>query len=143
MIMKTIILFFFLINNVFCQEEYITLTENNTIHLDKSINEEVISKIIYQMSINNEQTIYIYINSPGGEVKWGNHLIDTIEYYSKQKNIVCISSYAASMAFAILQKCPYRYGTKHSTFMQHSITTNIKGNKIKMSNYITYLDQLD
>ena len=47
------------------------------------------------------------------------------------------------MGFAILQACPMRYGTKHSTFMQHKITTTINGDKGKIENYINYLQYLE
>ena len=121
----------------------ITLNATNTIKIDRSITETLVSKVIYQLSLSTHNPIYLYINTPGGDVKWGNLLIDNIEYYSRTKTIICIANYAASMGFAILQACPLRYGTKHSTFMQHKITTSINGDKAKIENYINYLQYLE
>lgn len=132
-----------LVLSTIATEKIITLNAQNTIKIDRLITEDLVSKVIYQLSLSNHNPIYLYINTPGGDVKWGNLLIDNIEYYSKNKTIICIANYAASMGFAILQACPIRYGTKHSTFMQHKIKTTIDGDKQKIDNYIKYLQYLE
>lgn len=139
------LLLFIIISSSVSIEDIITLYSNNTILLNKDIDELHISKIIYQFTINQDkyETLYLYINSPGGDVKSGNDLIDTIQYYKHKINIICIADYAASMAFAIFQSCPIRYGLLHSVFMQHSITSNInKMSLSEMSNYVEYINHL-
>lgn len=137
------IILLYLLFSIIYAEKIITLNAENTIKIDRSISETLVSKVIYQLSLSTHNPIYLYINTPGGDVKWGNLLIDNIEYYSRNKTIICIAHYAASMGFAILQACPFRYGTKHSTFMQHRITTTINGDKEKIENYINYLQYLE
>ena len=119
----------------------IILNNNNTIILDQHIDNILISKIIYQLILKEgEYPIYLYINSPGGEVLAGNNLINYLLY--NNKNIICIANYAASMAFAILQACSKRYGTKYSTFMQHQIQLQITNSKTSIDTYMKYADTL-
>ena len=67
--------------------EVIHLHKNNTINLNKAIDEDIVSKVIYQLSmkITNKEPVYMYINSPGGDTKSGNNLISFIEYYNIYK----------------------------------------------------------
>ena len=119
----------------------IILNENNTVILDEDIDNNLISKIIYQLILKEgDSPIYLYINSPGGEVLAGNNLINYLLY--NNKNIICIANYAASMAFAILQACSKRYGTKYSTFMQHQIQLEIKNSKASIDTYMRFADNL-
>jgi ATP-dependent Clp protease protease subunit len=128
--------------------EIIHLHKNNTININKAIDEDIVSKVIYQLSmkITNKEPVYIYINSPGGDTKSGNNLISFIEYYNSQNNnLICIANYAASMAFAILQSCNKRYATPRGVLMQHQISIkNIDQINInEINNYVEYLNQLN
>ena len=68
--------------------------------LDESINNDVISKIIYQLILKeNINPLYLYINSPGGEVSAGNNLINYLHF--NNKNIICVANYAKIYGFNI------------------------------------------
>ena len=122
----------------------ITLTKENTVYINDEINEESISKAINKIVHTKGKDIYIYIDSYGGNVKHGNRFIEVIEYYSKIKNLYCIASYAASMAFIILQRCPYRYATPSSILMQHNIkVSSIDNNNKNIKNYVEYVDDIE
>ena len=143
-------LLYFLFIEIICDEnkinleEIITLNKTNTIFINDEINEDSISKAIYKLTHMKEDNIYIYIDSFGGNIKHGNRFIEVIEYFSKIKKIYCIASYAASMAFIILQKCPYRYATKTSILMQHNIKVSLVNNeKNNIKNYIEYVDNIE
>ena len=124
----------------------IILNKNNTVSLTKSIDDETISKLIYDLyNLNdlNNNNIFIYMNTPGGSVEAGNRLIETIEHLSLTKNISCIAHNIGSMGFVILQSCPYRLALKTSTIMQHQISTFIGDEKQRLKNYMKYLDDLE
>ena len=126
--------------------DIITLNLNNTINLNSEINEDIISKIIYDLSIIDtdiNKNIYLYINTNGGNVKYGNNLIDSILFNSKRYNLICIANYAASMGMAILQSCSKRYATVHSILMQHQISLKINDQQNRVKNYINYINNLE
>jgi ATP-dependent protease ClpP protease subunit len=122
----------------------IILNENNMVSLTNEVNDESISKVIYELyRLENETNIYIYIDTSGGSVDAGNKLIETIEYFSQIKNISCIAHHAASMGFVILQACPYRLGLKTSKLMQHQISTMLADEKQRLKTYMTYINDLE
>jgi ATP-dependent Clp protease protease subunit len=128
--------------------EIIHLHKNNTVSLNREIGPDIVSNVIYQLSmkITNKDPVYMFINSPGGDTKSGNNLISFIEYYNTQNNnLICIANYAASMSFAILQSCNKRYATPRGILMQHQISIkNIDHINInEMNNYVEYLHQLN
>ena len=123
--------------------ENIIFNPKNTIILRGEINENLISNTINKIVLSNQSDIYMYIDSGGGDVFSGNKLIETINFYRKKKKIFCIANYAASMAFAILQSCEYRYGTRFSRFMQHPIRIQINDNKNNIENYLQYINAIE
>lgn len=88
------------------------------------INSENASDFVQQLMIligeDNEKTVDIFINSPGGEVNAGLLIYDTIKDLKTPTNIYCMGM-AASMAAIILaggQK-GHRYILPHSRVMIH------------------------
>ncbi len=63
--------------------------------------------------------IYIYIDSPGGQVYYSNKIIEAM-LLNKNKTIICIAENAASSAFSLFQYCHIRYVTPNSYLMQHN-----------------------
>ena len=107
---------------------YVHISIYKILHYNSINNKlDLISKIVYQLILKEgDNPIYLYINSHGGEVVAGNNLINYLLY--NNKNIICIANYAASMAFAILQACNKRYGTKY-LIMEIILTGLILGMK--------------
>ena len=97
--------------------EIIELTEKNHTALVGEVNRSSIKTVISDL-VNRDPSkeFYIYIESPGGSVMAGLLLVD---YLATQKNITCVASFAASMAFSILQACPTRIVTPSAVIMQH------------------------
>jgi len=97
--------------------QIITLTEKNHTSLVGVVNRDSI-KLVMTDLVKRDQSkeFYLYIESPGGSVLAGLLLVD---YLATQKNITCVASFAASMAFSILQACPTRIVTPSAVIMQH------------------------
>jgi ATP-dependent protease ClpP protease subunit len=116
----------------------IELTKKNNLILRGSVDEESVSNIIYEINkVYNKSSIYLFLDTPGGEVTYGLQLINEI----KKNNISCIAQKAYSMGFAILQACKRRYILPHSSVMQHQISFGIGGELGKIKAHTLLVDQ--
>ncbi len=83
---------------------YSRLLEDRIIFLSGEINEVsaniIISELLYLDSKSNED-IYLYINSPGGQVTSGLAIYDTMNYIKSDVKTICVGL-AASMAAFLL-----------------------------------------
>jgi ATP-dependent protease ClpP protease subunit len=79
-------------------------------------------------SIKKYNTTILYINSPGGSVHAGNHLIEYMKSL-QERNIVieCIGQNFMSMAFVVFQACDHRMVLSNSIGMQHQMSFHLKG----------------
>jgi len=123
----------------------IVLTKDNHIAIVGEINKK--TAIDFVKNINNVKTdnLYIYINSPGGSVMDGHHII-TYMNNIKAKNrtiITCYADMAASMGFVILQACDVRLGSPSSILMQHQMSVGIKMNLHNLNNYIKMVQDIN
>ena len=91
-------------NKEYAYDIYSRLLKDRIIFLTGEINSNVanivISELLYLDSINHED-IYMYINSPGGEITSGLAIYDTMNYIKSDVNTVCVGL-AASMGAFIL-----------------------------------------
>lgn len=105
------------------------MIENRIILLKDEVNSnsanDLIFKLLYLDSLNTND-IYLYINSPGGDVMQGLAIIDTMNYI-KSKVITIVIGVAYSMAAIILSEGYKRYALPHSEIMIHEPSTNTKG----------------
>ena len=92
---------------------------HKTITLKGTIDELNAQQFILQLSSLKKKynPVYIYIDSPGGNVK---HAINIIKHMQTINNTICIAKHAASAAFTIFQSCKTRYVLKNSILMQHN-----------------------
>lgn len=72
----------------------------------------VLSELLYLDSINND-TIYLYINSPGGSVTGAFAIIDTIQLLSSPVKTIAVGLAASSAALIFLS------GAKNQRYMLH------------------------
>lgn len=101
------------------------LLEERIIYLGTGIDDDVANTInaqlLYLDSITDEENpepIYIYINSPGGDVYSGLAIYDTMQLINSPVHTV-VTGLAASMAFVIAVAGEKRYALKNSRLMQH------------------------
>ena len=96
--------------------------EAGEIYLDGSITSELLLPItaVFRECAQNEQSINLYINSPGGEVYAGLAIYDLMQEYPYELNVYCIG-FAASMAAVLLAggRKGHRFILPHSRVMIH------------------------
>ena len=112
-------------NGVFNYDIYSRLLEDRIIFLPpQPINAEiansVISQMLYLESKDAKKDIFLYINSPGGEVYSGMAIIDTMNFVSCDVSTFCVGL-AASMGALILTSGAKgkRFALPHSRIMIH------------------------
>lgn len=113
--------------NIQLKSVFDKLLEDRIIYLGSPISDHVSNTInaqlLYLDSISNDP-IYIYINSPGGDVYSGLSIYDTIQYINSPVYTV-VTGLAASMAFIISICGEKRYALPNSKLMMHQVISGI------------------
>ncbi|MDI3281543.1 MAG: ATP-dependent Clp endopeptidase proteolytic subunit ClpP [Bacillota bacterium] len=88
----------------------------------------VIAQMLHLESEDPEKDIYLYINSPGGEIYAGLAIYDTMQYLRPQISTICIGM-AASMAAILLAAGSKgkRYALPYSRIMIHQPLGGFQG----------------
>ncbi|MES2416320.1 MAG: ATP-dependent Clp endopeptidase proteolytic subunit ClpP [Patescibacteria group bacterium] len=103
---------------------YSRLLKENIIFLSGSIDDDtaniVIAQLLFLQSENPKKDISLYINSPGGYVKDGLAIIDTMNHIKNDVSTICVGM-AASMGAMILSAGAKgkRYSLPNSEIMIH------------------------
>ena len=90
--------------------------------------ETVIAQLLFLESENPEKDIYVYINSPGGNVTSGLGIYDTMQYIKPDVVTMCMGQ-AASMAAVLLAAGAKgkRFTLPHSRVMLHQVLGGFEG----------------
>jgi ATP-dependent Clp protease protease subunit len=126
--------------------DVIELKKDNFVSLREVITQDVTSKLLSKLNAieNNYDTLYLYINSPGGDVTAGLEIINYIKgLQERSKQIICISQNAMSMAFVIFQYCSTRYILFSSTLMQHQISMKLEGKLYDINSRVSYVNTIE
>ena len=88
--------------------------------IDDNIANTVIAQLLFLESENSKKDIFLYINSPGGYIKDGLALLDTMNHIKPDVSTICVGL-AASMASIILSagKKGKRFCLPNSEVMIH------------------------
>lgn len=80
----------------------------------------IVAELLYLESLDSTQDIYLYINSPGGEVIPGMAIYDTMQYVKAPVSTICLGQ-SASLAAVILAagRKGKRYALPHSRILIH------------------------
>ena len=122
----------------------VILTPNNHVSIKGRIDDYKASRFISKINKLNTTNIYVYIDSPGGDVDSGQKIIQYINFKKDtNKTIMCIAWEAHSMAFNILQACTYRYVLQDSKMMQHQMSLkNVAGNIENINSYMQITNKI-
>jgi ATP-dependent Clp protease protease subunit len=124
----------------------IELKKDNFISLREPISQESSARLLSKLNNieSKHETLYLYINSPGGDVLAGLEIINYIKsLQQRNKKVICIAHNAISMAFVIFQYCSHRYILYSSTLMQHQMYLGIKGKLQEINSRMSYLNILE
>ncbi|MBC8161276.1 MAG: ATP-dependent Clp protease proteolytic subunit [Roseiflexaceae bacterium] len=111
---------------------YSRLLQERVILLGTPIDEEVASSVVAQLLFlqhnDPERDVWFYINSPGGSVRDGLAIYDTMQLISPDVNTVCIGR-AGSMATVLLAggSKGKRFALPHSTIHFHPAGGGVEG----------------
>ena len=99
--------------------------------LSGEINEELAEKIVRQLFIleaDSDKPIYIYIDSPGGDVDAGFAIFDTIRFINAPVYTVGMGLVASAAALILLAETKERrLGMPHSHYLIHQPSSGMKG----------------
>ena len=96
--------------------------------INDAVADTVIAQLLFLESENPEKDIYVYVNSPGGNVTSGLAIYDTIQYVKPDVATMCIGQ-AASMAAVLLAAGAKgkRYALPHARVMLHQVLGGVEG----------------
>jgi ATP-dependent Clp protease protease subunit len=100
------------------------LLKDRIVFLTGEINGEIadliVAELLFLEAQDSTQDIYLYINSPGGEVTPGMAIYDTMQYIKAPVATICLGQ-AASLAAIILAagRKDKRYALPHSRILIH------------------------
>ena len=111
---------------------YSRLLKDRIIFLGAAVDDHMANVIIAQMlfleSDEPEQDIYLYVNSPGGQVSSGMAIYDTMQYIKPDVQTICIGQ-AASMGALLLAAGANgkRFSLPHARIMIHQPSGGFQG----------------
>ncbi|MDP6477838.1 MAG: ATP-dependent Clp endopeptidase proteolytic subunit ClpP [Nitrospinaceae bacterium] len=111
---------------------YSRLLKDRIIFLGTTVDDHIANVIIAQMlfleSDEPDQDIYLYINSPGGQVSSGMAIYDTMQYIKPDVQTICIGQ-AASMGALLLAAGANgkRHSLPHARIMIHQPSGGFQG----------------
>ncbi len=96
--------------------------------IDDAVANLVIAQLMFLESEDPDKTVYLYINSPGGNVTAGLAIYDTMQYIRNDVSTMCIGQ-AASMAAVLLAggAAGLRHALPHSRIMIHQVLGGVQG----------------
>ena len=88
----------------------------------------IIAQLLFLASDEPDQDIYLYINSPGGQVSSGMAIYDTMQYIKPDVQTICIGQAASMGALLLTAGAPKkRFALPHSRIMIHQPSGGFQG----------------
>lgn len=111
---------------------YSRLLKDRIIFLGTAITDDVANLVVAQLlfleSEDPEKDIYLYINSPGGEVTSGMSIYDTMQYIKPDVCTLCMGQAASMGALLLAGGAPKkRFALPHSRIMIHQPLGGFRG----------------
>ena len=111
---------------------YSRLLKDRIIFIGSAVDDHMANLIIAQLlfleSDEPDQDIYLYINSPGGQVSSGMAIYDTMQYIKPDVQTICIGQAASMGAMLLTAGAPKkRFALPHSRIMIHQPSGGFQG----------------
>ena len=108
------------------------LVKDRVIMIFNEINDDLAASVIAQMlyleSVNPDEDIVLYINSPGGSVSAGFAIYDTIRKLECDVSTICVGTAASMGAFLLAAGTKgKRYALENSQTMIHQVLGGMSG----------------
>ena len=95
--------------------------------INDTLANSIVAQLLYLDSLNNND-IYLYINSPGGDITSGMAIYDTINYIKSDVSTICIGLAASMGAFILLSGTSgKRIALQNSEIMIHQPLGGVNG----------------
>lgn len=122
----------------------VVLSDLNFASVRGPVTTSSVSDAIEQLMTLEANEVYLYLDTPGGSVIDGNHLIATLEAMGERgQSVTCLADTAISMGYAILQGCPTRLVRDSSILMQHQMSFGTRGPIEQVNNYVDFVNQME
>lgn len=124
-----------------------TLKKTRTILLSGEINKDLAENIIKQLLFleaeDENAPIWIYINSPGGEVDSGLAIYDMVRYIKPKVNMLGIGliASAASLIYLAVPK-EQRFSLPHASYLIHQPLSEMRGRASEIEIYADKLNKI-
>jgi len=130
---------------------HIVLDDQNFVSLVGPVTQYSVDAVIMdwnsppiQEAMMKTNRILFYIDSPGGSVHAGNHLIQYMRSLQNQNiTVECIGQNFMSMGFIIFQACNHRMILDNSIGMQHQMSFGMEGNIENMRSSFQLHDRIN
>ena len=111
---------------------YSRLLKDRIIFIGSAVDDHMANLIIAQLlfleSDEPDQDIYLYINSPGGQVSSGMAIYDTMQYIKPDVQTICTGQAASMGAMLLAAGAPKkRFALPHSRIMIHQPSGGFQG----------------
>ncbi len=88
----------------------------------------IIAQLLFLEASDPAEDIYMYINSPGGEVHAGMAIYDVMNYIKPDISTLCVGQAASMGCFLLAGGTPgKRFSLPHSRIMMHAIAGGVSG----------------
>ena len=94
--------------------------------IDDDVSQVVCAQMLFLDAQDSKKPIYLYINSPGGNVTDGLAIYDTMEFIEAPVTTVCMGQ-AASMGAFLLAAGKRRYSLPHGQILIHQPSSGVAG----------------
>ncbi len=96
--------------------------------INDAVANAVTAQLLFLESQEPDKDIFMYINSPGGDVSSGIGIYDAMQYVKPDINTVCTSHAMSMGCFDLAAGSPgIRYALPHARIMMHSVQAGFKG----------------
>ena len=122
------------------------LLRTRSILLSGEINRDKADEICRQLLVldsESQDPVYVYINSPGGDVDSGFAIYDMIRFISSPVTVIGMGLVASAAALIFLAvPAERRTGFPDSTYLIHQPLSQLKGVAVDVTSYANKIEQL-